>query len=105
MGAAVAANLLRNKVPVTLFDLAKDSNVPDVLRPGIAKASWEESGASLAAKSDVVITALPKPEHVTAAFDSPGGILEGIQPGATWIEHSTTDFQNTLRIKANVEKK
>ena len=105
MGAAVAANLLRNKVPVGLFDLAGDKNVPEVLKPGISTAKWAESSASLASKSDVIITALPKPEHVSAAFDSPGGILEGIQPGATWIEHSTTDFQNTLRIKDNVEAK
>ena len=33
------------------------------------------------------------------------GILAGLQPQAVWIEHSTTDFQNTLRIKAEVEKR
>ena len=51
-------------------------------------------------------TALPRPEHVTAAFLSgDDGILAGMRPGSIWIEHSTTDFENTNRIKELVEKR
>ena len=105
MGAAVASNLLRNGVSVTLFDVARDANVPSVLKPLLSGASWASSGASLASASDVVITALPKPEHVSAAFFSENGLLAALKPSTTWIEHSTTDFENTLRIKKEVEAK
>ena len=33
------------------------------------------------------------------------GILAGLQPNSVWIEHSTTDFENTLKIRAEVEKR
>ena len=105
MGAAVACNLLRNGVEVKLFDLAGESNVPEPLREGIKGASWTNSGKALAEGSDIVITALPKPEHVTAAFESQEGLLEGMSAGMTWIEHSTTDFENTIRVKEMVEAK
>ena len=67
---------------------------------------WAESARAAAEVSEVVITALPRPEHVTAAFLSgDDGILAGMRPGSIWIEHSTTDFENTNRIKELVEEK
>ena len=105
VGAAVATNLLRNDVPLVLYDLQGDANVPAPLREKLAGATWAASAAEAAAGSEVVITALPKPEHVSAAFESPGGILEGLQAGTTWIEHSTTDFVNTERVRSLVEAK
>ena len=107
LGAAVASNLLRNEVPLVLHDLQGDANVPEPLRAHLAGATWAGSAAEAASASEVVITALPKPEHVTEAFEREDGqgILAGLQPGCTWIEHSTTDFENTLRVKALVEAK
>ena len=105
MGAAVAGNLIRNNVPLTLYDLNGDKNVPQELRQSLTGAKWAKSGADAAGNAEVIITALPRPEHVSAAFESPGGLLEGIKPGTVWIEHSTTDFRNTLRVKRLVEAK
>ena len=38
-----------------------------------------------------------------AAFSGDDGILAGMREGATWIEHSTTDFENTNMVRAEVE--
>lgn len=105
MGAAIACNLLRSGVDVTLYDLNGDANVPDVLRDGLDGAKWANSAAEAASATNVVITALPKPEHVSAAFECKDGIFDGLNEGSVWIEHSTTDFENTLRIKNMVESK
>jgi 3-hydroxyisobutyrate dehydrogenase len=105
MGAAVASNLLRNKVPVILFDIEGDKHIPEPLKPLLQNVSWASSACEAAEKSEIVITALPRPEHVTAAFSGDNGILKGLKPGATWIEHSTTDFENTNKIKELVESK
>ena len=105
LGAAVASNLLRNKVPLVLYDVEKDKNIPDPLKGDLAGANWADSAKSAAEQSDIVITALPRPEHVTAAFSGSDGILAGLQTGATWIEHSTTDFENTDKIRELVEGK
>ena len=37
--------------------------------------------------------------------DFASGILAGLQPNSVWIEHSTTDFENTLKIRSEVEKR
>lgn len=105
MGAAVACNLLRQGVDTTLFDLCGDQNVPDELRAQLKDAKWASSGAEASAAAEVVITALPRPEHVTAAMEGDTGILAGMRVGTTWIEHSTTDFENTIRVKSLVEAK
>jgi len=49
------------------------------------------------------MTALPRPEHVTAAFEGADGLLAGFSKDMTWIEHSTTDFRNTMKLKESVE--
>ena len=105
MGAALACNLLRHGVETTLFDLCKDQNIPDELRAELVDANWAKSAAEATAGAEVVITALPRPEHVTEAMESEGGILEGFRAGTTWVEHSTTDFENTIRVKSLVEAK
>ena len=105
LGAAVAGNLLRNNVQLSLFDLAGDKNVPPPLKNALDGATWVSSAKEAAESAEVVITALPKPEHVTAAMEGDKGILAGLQEGATWIEHSTTDFENTGRLREMVEAK
>jgi len=97
--------LLRNNVPLTLFDLHGDKNVPLALKDSLHGATWVKSAKEAAERSDIVITALPRPEHVTAAFNGDGGILAGMRQGATWIEHSTTDFLNTEKVRKQVEGK
>ena len=78
LGAAVASNLVRNNVPLTLFDLQGDENIPEPLRESLAGCNWSNTAREAAWESDVVITALPRPDHVTAAFAGADGILAGL---------------------------
>ena len=105
LGAAVASNLIHHNVDLKLFDIAGPANIPVELQDDLAGASWSRSAKEAAECSEVVITALPRPEHVTAAFAGENGILAGMNPGSTWIEHSTTDFENTAVIREKVEGK
>ena len=76
MGAAVASNLLRHRIPVNLFDTAGPKNVPSEVNievtsslemvmemesdslshslPHIKGAQWYDSAAAASAASDVV---------------------------------------------------
>ena len=50
--------------------------------------------------SDVVITCLPLPHHVYENMVGPDGALEGMKKDSIWIDTSTTDYHNTLKIEA-----
>ena len=105
LGAAVASNLIRHDVPLQLFDLQKDANVPKELKDSLSQCTWASSAREAAENAEVIVTALPRPEHVTAAFAGSDGILAGMTAGDVWLEHSTTDFENTTLIREQVEGK
>lgn len=47
---------------------------------------------------DVVMTALPAPPHVKQVLTGEDGVLAGLRSGGVWIDHSTTDYQQTLEL-------
>ena len=44
----------------------------------------------------IKISALPEPPHVRAAVEGNEGILSGLSEGKIWMDHSTTDPNQTL---------
>lgn len=94
VGSTVAKNLLNSGFTVSAL---LDTNVKagqelpgDIPRPGNPK--------ELAAMCDVVITALPAPPHVRKVLKGEDGVLAGLRSGGVWIDHSTTDYQQTLEL-------
>lgn len=96
VGSTVAKNLLNSGFTVSAL---LDTNVKagrelphpgDIPRPGNPK--------ELAAMCDVVITALPAPPHVKKVLKGEDGVLAGLRSGGVWIDHSTTDYQQTLEL-------
>ena len=66
---------------------------------------WLGSPKEIAEKADIVVTCLPSPEAVASVLESKNGLLEGIDHNKLWIEMSTTDSQELLRLAKLVEKK
>ena len=52
-----------------------------------------------------VFTALPMPQHVKAVFEGEEGLLAGMREGKVWIDHSTTDYEQTVELNSEVLKK
>eukprot|EP00927_Polykrikos_kofoidii_P062365 TRINITY_DN57175_c0_g1_i1.p1 TRINITY_DN57175_c0_g1~~TRINITY_DN57175_c0_g1_i1.p1 ORF type:complete len:407 (-),score=65.84 TRINITY_DN57175_c0_g1_i1:56-1222(-) len=105
LGSAVTGNLLRAGLQPVLHDARGEAPFKHLLDQG---ASWAPTCRSVAETCDVIITGLPRPEHVSKAMGVDGdenGVLAGLRPGSVWIEHSTTDFENTLKIRDEVEKR
>ena len=42
-----------------------------------------------------MFAALAIPQHVKECFEGPDGIHAGLTEGNTWIDHSTTDYEQT----------
>lgn len=84
MGAPMCARLAGAGYTVYAHDL-------DVTRVGAAvSAGAVEAGSAKAAaeKADLLLTSLPRPDHV-AALMREGGVLAALRPGATWVDLTT----------------
>ena len=94
VGGKLAGSLLRNGVRVTVRDLDA-ALVADFVRRGATSA---ESPAALAAATDVVITCLPSPAASAHVLEDHDGLLTQWRPGQIWMEMSTTDEAEVLRL-------
>ena len=96
LGVHLAASLLRAGHSLTVTDLHREA-ATTLLAAG---ASWASSAREVAAASDVVFTCLPSPAAVDAVVSGPNGVLAGLRPGGTWVDNSTNDRTETLRLAA-----
>ena len=94
IGRHLAANLLAAGFDVTVYDL--DRSACAALEA--AGATWAASPAAVAASVDTVVTCLPSVKAITAVVTGESGLLEGFQPGATWIDMSTNDLHELQRL-------
>lgn len=83
MGGPVAGHIQRAGFPMIVYDLREEATRP--LRERGARVV--NSAANLAHGSDVIITALPMPHDVEKVANE---ILQGIKPGAIYIDISTS---------------
>lgn len=98
VGGKLAGSLLRNGVDLSVHDLDA-GRVADFVARG-AKAGG--GPAAMMAACDTVITCLPTPAASAAVVEGPGGLLEAMGPGKTWLEMSTTDAEEVKRLAAKV---
>jgi 3-hydroxyisobutyrate dehydrogenase len=94
LGVHLAMSLVRAGHSVTVTDLHRE------LADGLlaAGATWADSAAEVASRSTVVFTCLPSPAVVDAVVCGPQGVLAGFAAGGTWIDNSTNDRSETLRL-------
>ena len=98
-GAPILNNLNKsNKYKLIAFDI--DEKKLNDIPKNIIKAT---SIKNLAEQCNVVLTCLPKPEHVLEAVGGKEGLLQNASTGMVWIDTSTTNFKQTqeLAIKAS----
>jgi 3-hydroxyisobutyrate dehydrogenase len=99
VGAALAGNLRRHGVELTVRDL--DPARVAALTAAGAKAA--PSPRALAHAVDIVITCLPSPAICAQVMEAPDGVLAGLGAGSIWLEMSTTDSAEVRRLAAQVE--
>ena len=99
VGGQLAGNLLRHGIDLTVRDLD-----PQIVAGFVERgAKAADSPRALAASVDLVITCLPSPAASAAVMEAPDGILAGLTPGKIWLEMSTTDQHEMLRLAPKVE--
>jgi 3-hydroxyisobutyrate dehydrogenase len=96
LGFHLAHSLVKAGHQVTVTDLNRAIAEP-LLAAG---ASWADSAKAVGEASDVVFTCLPSPRAIDAVLTGPNGLLDGLAAGGTWIDNSTNDQEETLRLAA-----
>ena len=96
LGVHLASSLVRAGHTVTVHDLYPAS-ATGLLEAG---SQWAHSPREVAATSQVVFTCLPSPAAVNAVVDGPEGILAWLPAGSTWIDNSTNDQAEIMRLSS-----
>jgi 3-hydroxyisobutyrate dehydrogenase len=96
LGGHLAASLIKAGFAVTVHDIDR-SRADRHLAMG---AVWADSPRELADACDAVMTCLPSPAVSRKVLAGPGGILEGLRPGGTWIEMSTLGREDIMVLAA-----
>ena len=94
LGEGLCNNLVKAGYSVTANDLNKDL-AKRLLEGG---AAWSADVAGACRNADVVITVLPSPAMSRAVVEGANGVFDNLPRGGTWIEMSTTDMEDLLRL-------
>jgi len=96
MGGPMSANVLAAGHEVVVHDVRREA-AAGLLAAG---AAWADSPRETGAGRDVVITMLPRPEHVEQVLLGAEGLLAGMAPGSVWIDMSTSVPVVADRVRA-----
>lgn len=101
VGGKLAGSLLRGGHELHVRDLNPELVADFVARGAVAATSPRELGESC----DAIITCLPSPAASAAVAEGEDGFLQVLRPGQVWMEMSTTDYEEVLRLGALVSAK
>jgi 3-hydroxyisobutyrate dehydrogenase len=99
VGGKLAGSLIRNGHDVTVRDLDDALVTEYVARGATAAASPKALGEAV----DLIVTCLPSPAASSAVAEGEDGFLQVMHPGQVWLEMSTTDHSEIIRLGALVE--
>ena len=101
VGGKLAESLFRNQFDLIVHDL--DNVVTDTFKSrGIKIAN---SPGELTKEADVIITCLPSPKVCEDVMNGENGILKNISKDKIWIEMSTTDQKEVIRLGKFIKEK
>jgi 3-hydroxyisobutyrate dehydrogenase len=96
MGGPMSANILAAGHDLVVHDVRPDAAAA-LLAAG---ATWAGSPRATGAGREVVITMLPTPRHVAEVLLGPDGLLDGLAPGAIWVDMTTSVPEVADRVLA-----
>jgi 3-hydroxyisobutyrate dehydrogenase len=85
IGTPMAANILKAGHSLVVHDIVREK-ADYLLELG---AEWADSPSAVASACEVICSCLPGPVEMEQVALGPRGILEGVNPGSTYIDHTT----------------
>jgi 3-hydroxyisobutyrate dehydrogenase len=99
MGGPMAMNLIRAGHKLVVHDIDPAATAPHREQG----ATWAGSPAEVARACDVVFTSLPGPAQVEEVALGKDGLIEGLAPGAVFVELSTGSPSTIRKVAERVE--
>lgn len=101
MGAPMAGWVLKAGLPLVVHDIRENAAIP-LLEQG---AAWAGSPAEVASQSDIVCVCVPGPPEMEAVSLGPNGVVDGLNPGAVFIDHTTNSPQTVRAVGEAVRQR
>ena len=101
VGSKLANNILQADYNLFIYDLNKSTS-NELVNKG---AVWKNSVKEIVDNTSLIITCLPSPQAVTEVVESKLGMIENINNKHLWIEMSTTDEKEMIRLSKLIESK
>lgn len=94
MGGPMCLRLLAAGYPATAFDLNQDALDKAVAAGAKASSSAREA----AAQAEILLTSLPRPDHVETVMAGANGALRSLQKGSIWVDLTTNRNELVFRL-------
>ena len=101
VGSKLANNILQADYNLFIYDINKNTS-NELVNKG---AIWKNSVKDIIDSASLIITCLPSPQAVTEVVESKSGMIEFINNKHLWIEMSTTDEKEMIRLSKLIESK
>ena len=101
VGEKLAHSVLKANFNLCVYDLNKDKAL-DLISKG---AKWKNNIKELVESSSIILTCLPSPQIVKEVISGHDGLVNYVNETHLWIEMSTTDENEMIRLSKLIEKK
>lgn len=101
MGASIARHLQDGGHALAVHDVRRAAAQAHVERG----ARWFDTAAALAAECELVLTCLPGPPEVEATVLGASGVLEGMGPGAVYVDLSSSSHSLIRAIAQRMQER
>ena len=101
VGSMLANSILQANYILNIYDLEKNTSI-ELINKG---AIWQNSIRDILESSSIVITCLPSPQAVIDVVEKKNGLIQNITNKHLWIEMSTTDENEMIRLSKLIESK
>ncbi len=101
VGSKLASNILYAGYNLFIYDLDENTS-NELVNKG---AIWKNSVKDIIDNTSLIITCLPSPQAVTEVVEGESGMIDYINKKHLWIEMSTTDEKEMIRLSKLIELK
>ena len=101
VGSKLANSIVQADYNLFIYDINKNAS-NELVNKG---AIWKNSVKDIIDNTSLIITCLPSPQAVTDVVECKSGMIDYINDKHLWIEMSTTDEKEMIRLSKLIESK